>query len=248
MMNRGRVRVGTKTIEFDVRRSARRKKTVHTTLDKDGVHIAVPSTMSDADIREIIRKRASWILENQSEIESRPGSIKLVTGDTLPYMGRDLRLVVTKGAVDVPEVRLNKRRLTVKTPSYLADIDDDAQFDLTRSALTAWYSEQASEHLRKRVDHWWPKLGRGERSRLLIRNQRTLWASCSYDGTLRINWRTMMLDPMLIDLIVVHELAHLTVRNHSAEFWNVVASAIPDVSVRRKRLREIGRKLPRWEA
>ena len=136
---------------------------------------------------------------------------------------------------------MDRRRLTVEAPS---GFDDDARFELTRIALVTWYRDRASEYLSEAVDRWWPKLGRGTRSRILIGDQRSRWGSCAADGTLRFSWRAMMLEPMLIELIVVHELAHLSVRNHSADFWDVVEGALPDVSVRRKRLREAGRTLP----
>ena len=54
----------------------------------------------------------------------------------------------------------------------------------------------------------------------------------------------MMLEPALIEYIVVHELAHLTHPDHSTDFWGLVASALPDVDHRRRRLREAGKALP----
>ena len=64
------------------------------------------------------------------------------------------------------------------------------------------------------------------------------------DGTLRFNWRVVMLPPALLEYIVVHELAHLTVKNHSPDFWNLVDQALPDAQARRRRLRETGPHLP----
>ena len=56
---------------------------------------------------------------------------------------------------------------------------------------------------------------------VLIRDQRWRWGSCAPDGTLRFNWRAVMLKPALIEYLVVHELAHLTHRNHSKDFWGI---------------------------
>ena len=68
--------------------------------------------------------------------------------------------------------------------------------------------------------------------------------SCAPDGTLRFNWRAMMLKPALIEYVVVHELAHLTHRNHSADFWRLLSMAMPDAQQHRNSLREEGRRLP----
>ena len=80
-------------------------------------------------------------------------------------------------------------------------------------------------------------------TRILVRGQRKRWASCAPDGTLRFNWRTVMAPPALVDYVVAHELAHLRVRGHGAEYWAVVAQAVPDYRLRRERLREVGARL-----
>lgn len=108
----------------------------------------------------------------------------------------------------------------------------------------AWYRGRAEERLPASVARWQPRLGRGSAPRVLIRDQRQRWGSCAPDGTLRFNWRAVMLEPSLIDYIVVHELAHLSVRSHSPEFWRIVTAAMPDAQHRRRRLREAGRSLP----
>ena len=79
---------------------------------------------------------------------------------------------------------------------------------------------------------------------VLIRDQRQRWGSCAPDGTLRFNWRVMMLEPALVDYVIVHELTHLAVPNHSDDYWKLVNRIMPDAQERRQKLREVGRTLP----
>jgi len=61
-----------------------------------------------------------------------------------------------------------------------------------------------------------------EYRRIRIGGQRTLWGSCSPGGTLSFNWRLVLAPPEVLDYVVVHELCHLRVPNHSRQFWALV--------------------------
>ena len=94
-------------------------------------------------------------------------------------------------------------------------LDDAKREEAIRHSLIEWYKSRAADKLAAGLERWWPKLGRGEKSRILIRDHRRQWGSCAADGTLRFNWRLVMTKPALIEYVVVHELAHLAHRNHS---------------------------------
>lgn len=74
--------------------------------------------------------------------------------------------------------------------------------------------------------------------RITIREQKTRWGSCSSKGNLNFNWKLVLLDPKLLDYVVVHELAHRREMNHSVAFWKVVEVELPDYRERRRRLKE----------
>ena len=238
---RDRVRFRGTTIEYEVRRSERRKKTVQITTHCGGVQVAAPMKTPDDELRAIVRKRAPWILSHVSRAMLEAAPKCFVSGETLPYLGRNVRMTIKPADVRSPEVRFDRWRFRVAVPHSL---DGGERFESIRRAIVQWYRARADERLAARVDLWWPLLGRGEKSQILIRDQRQRWGSCAPDGTLRFNWRTMMLEPSLIEYIVVHELVHLTHQNHSTDFWGLMSKAMPDAQQRRKRLRETGRGLP----
>ena len=241
MTERDRVRFGNTTIDYEVRRSERRKKTVQITTDGGGVQVAAPMATPDSELRAIVRKRAPWIL-NQASGEMLEAAPKhFVSGENLPYLGRNVRMIVDTADVRSPKVRFDHWRFRVTVPKTLSDGE---RYESIRRAVVEWYRDRAAERLPNVVERWWPQLGRGEVSQILIRDQRQRWGSCAPDGTLRFNWRAMMLKLALIEYVVVHELAHLTHRNHSTDFWCLVSKAMPDAQRRRKSLRETGRALP----
>ena len=241
MTNRNRVRFGDTTIEYEVRRSKRRKKTVEIALNGGGVRVAAPSTLSDDEVRDIVLKRAPWILKHLDEEQTPLPTRRFVSGETLPYMGRNVSLVIRPSDVRTVSVRFDHWRFLVSTPHDMAD--DDRNEELRRT-IVEWYWTRAMARLPEYVDRWWGRLGKGSRSRILIGDQKRRWGSCAADGTLRFNWRVMMLEPALIEYVVVHELAHLTQLNHSADYWALVSNVLPDVDQRRQRIREVGRRLP----
>ena len=239
--DRGQVRFGDTAIEYEVRRSERRKKTVQITVDGGGVQVAAPMATPDSELQAIVRKRAAWILNHAQEGTLRSAPKRFVSGETLPYLGRNVRLIVELADVRTPAVRFDHWRFRVSVP---ADLEGDERYQRIRRAVVDWYRARAAEWLRSGVQRWWSRLGHGGEPRILIRDQRQRWGSCAPDGTLRFNWRVMMLEPALGEYVVVHELVHLRVKNHSADFWRTLASVLPDVEQRRQRLREAGKALP----
>lgn len=84
--------------------------------------------------------------------------------------------------------------------------------------------------------------------RIRIGDQRTLWGSCSPRGTLSFNWRLVLAPVEVLDYVVVHELCHLRVLNHSQRFWNLVEGRRPHWRQQRDWLREHGPELLAFRA
>jgi predicted metal-dependent hydrolase len=113
-----------------------------------------------------------------------------------------------------------------------------------KAALREFYQAHAVIQFRERTRYWAVKMGLVDRvKRVTIKDQNTLWGSCSEVGNLNFNWRVVMAPPEVLDYLVIHELAHLREMNHSARFWSHVSEHCADYKVRRKWLRENARRL-----
>jgi predicted metal-dependent hydrolase len=87
-----------------------------------------------------------------------------------------------------------------------------------------------------------PRLGVAY-ERIRIADQRTLWGSCSSRATLSFNWRLVLAPLEVLDYVVVHELCHLRVPDHSRRFWTLVERSRPGWRDQRHWLRDYGPEL-----
>lgn len=133
---RDSVRFGATTIEYEVRRSPRRHKTVQITVDGGGVEVIAPSATPGPEVRAIVAKRAAWILARLAEVGGAAGAAGLVSspvptprrfvsGETLPYLGRNVRLIVEPAPAGTrsPEVRFDHWSFRIAVPPGLDDFN-----------------------------------------------------------------------------------------------------------------------------
>lgn len=74
-------------------------------------------------------------------------------------------------------------------------------------------------------------------NRVFVKNQRTIWGSCSNKNNINLNYKLYSLPDSLQEYVILHELVHLKIKNHSKEFWNELARYCPDYKRRKKELK-----------
>lgn len=90
---------------------------------------------------------------------------------------------------------------------------------------------------RSRAEYWAPYLG-VTFNRVSVKDQRTLWGSCTREGNLNFSWRLALAPDAVLDYLIVHELAHRAQMNHSRRFWEVVETVCPGHRSHRRWLRK----------
>ncbi len=80
-------------------------------------------------------------------------------------------------------------------------------------------------------------------ARVSVRNQRSRWGSCGHDGHICLNWRLVLMPDWVRDYVMIHELMHLKLMNHSPAYWRLVRAACPNYVRARKWLRDHARTM-----
>jgi predicted metal-dependent hydrolase len=82
--------------------------------------------------------------------------------------------------------------------------------------------------------------------RFTIKNQKSIWGSCSSNNNINLNQRLLFLEPHLVRYVILHELCHLRHRNHSADFWAFLREFDPSCLSHRRDIKEAQRNVPHW--
>jgi len=137
MSERGRVRFGTRVIEYSISRSHRRRKTIEITVDpRAGVLVAAPFTTTCEQIEGVVSKRAGWIVRHASGPACSPRPRAFISGESLPYLGRQEQLLVAPANVRRTRVSFSHWRFEVAVPVQLAgELRDTRQVVSVRPIL-----------------------------------------------------------------------------------------------------------------
>lgn len=186
------------------------------------VEVVLPARASERAAAAAVRELAPWI-ERRLVEGRRALAMVAERGDSVPYLGRSLRLVRQPGRT---RARLDGEDLFVPAGDH-------------RPAVERLYRRLARREVSERLDAAVHEMGLAYSS-LSIRSQSTRWASCSAKGVMSFNWRLLLAPEPVLDYVVWHEVCHLQVRDHSPRFWALVERWCPGWREQRDWLRRNG--------
>jgi len=200
-----------------------RRKTLAVCIDTLGrVIVRAPKGYPQKKINDFLSAKQDWILRRQQA--KKACAVPLPTsidGYRLPYLGDTLLLRVYEGQ----RVREGDGVL------YLPQKD-------TEKRLISWLKKRALAVCRARTDFWQGIMGVTCKD-VKVSVAKRKWGSCSSKDEIRYTYRLLYAPVPLIDYVVVHELAHIRHKNHSASFWREVGKYMPDYASRRVQLHRL---------
>jgi predicted metal-dependent hydrolase len=223
--------LGGHRVAYALRRS--RRRSIGFVIGAEGLAVSAPRWVGLAEIESALREKSAWILRKLHEQRDRArrldeARVDWRDGTVVPFLGETVTVVLdgrTTGAV----LHSDTRRLHLGLPPT-------ATREQIRDAVQSWLQRQARRIFEERCSVFCARLG-VRMKRLSLSSASTRWGSASADGAIRLNWRLVHFALPVIDYVVTHELAHLREMNHSAAFWDVVRSALPEFEVAKGALR-----------
>lgn len=213
-------------IPYEIVRSHR--KTLALTIDNEAkLVVRAPMQLGEDVIRDFIKKKSRWITDKQRQVKdyaTTQSAFVLEDGENVLYFGKSYAVL----RKDVQEI--------IPDGSFLL-VPEDMALD----AFAGWMKAQGDNIIRERVDHYANLMGVKYTSVKMSEAKRR-WGSCGVGNTLNFAWRLVMCPQSVIDYVVVHELSHITYKDHSAKFWTRVATVMPNYKEAQDWLR-LNRKL-----
>ncbi|MDD5432103.1 MAG: SprT family zinc-dependent metalloprotease [Candidatus Omnitrophica bacterium] len=208
-----------------------RRKTICLIVAKDAsLVVRAPQTTPNRIIRNFIDKKKRWIIKHQEIAKKRSSEItfkQFVDGEEFLYLGKYYPL-----------------KISDREDIFLTDsLEFPRKMLMTaRESLIKWYQDKALDLISERVFQYERVVGLRSTSIAITKACRR-WGSCGVKNTLNFSWRLILAPLGVIDYVVVHEVVHLSQKDHSKEFWRKVRALIPDFSQYNKWLNKNGHLL-----
>lgn len=231
-----RVRLESCVVAYELRRGKRR--TVGMSITPEGLSVRAPRWTTVNEVECILRSKAVWLIEKLAQSRQRAqaltqAQVQWIDGGTFDYLGRRVRMRIDP----TQAAPCHLSHTEADGPCLRLGVAHTASEEQIRDTVQAWLMRQAQQVFEARLIHFAPLLG-VRYTRLRLSSASTRWGSASADGTIRLNWRLLHQAMDVVDYVVVHELSHLRHMDHSPQFWDVVASILPDHALRRQALNE----------
>lgn len=245
MLEQLQVEYGAHLIDYGLER--RERSTLEITVEPDGsVRVAAPIDAAVEDIAARVRKRARWILEQQTSFSRfwpHTPPRAYVPGETHRYLGRQYRIRVVQAETGTGDLAATRRPTVKMVRGFLevrcVEFRDTATIE---KCIKDWYRKRAQVQLPSRLElnrQRFPDPQIVQPKSLRLQRMRTRWGSMSSAGSLVLNPDLIRAPMDCIDYVVTHELCHLLVPSHGREFFELQRLVMPDWERRKQRLEEV---------
>jgi predicted metal-dependent hydrolase len=221
-----------------VRRSARARY-VRLVVSADGLVVVVPQRFCvSRDLPPILESKKDWIAKALERVTLRARARD---------EGRKVPDVVGLRAVEetwrVEFAPLKRDRLLAEDGTIL--LTSDFSENEAIASLKRWIHSRGREILPPWLKNEAERHGFSYVS-AVVKEQKSLWGSCSSRGNINLNCRLLFLPPHLVKHVLLHELCHLNEMNHSRAFRDLLVRLDPGAAEHALELKQAWSFVPGW--
>ncbi len=172
-------------------------------IEKNKIVITVPWLMPIIVVKKFIKNNESWILRQNEKIKKRRNLNKI---KKISILGEIYEVESKKNLHDSLVILDKKIFINYSKKTEIKKIIDKKMRVLASKLIKEKTKQLAAKY----------KLSYGN---VGIKNQSSRYGSCSGRGSLNFNWQIILFPVDKFEHVILHELTHLTVKNHSKAFW-----------------------------
>ena len=214
------VQYGNTTIEYNISEKPELKSHYITVEKGRGVTLKGKSVAIETSDK-LILKKARWIIDKLELVRSISEE-EIVTGARIQYLGRRYYVeLLINDKLEKIDLDFTESKFKIHLPSQFNNQEDLNQ------ALETFFRAKATEKITPRIRKWSKTTGLTYHD-LKFRKLEKRWGSCTPTNTIIINFDAIKLPFSLIDYLIVHELVHTKIKDHSKAFWAELSKHIPN--------------------
>ena len=202
--------------EIRIRKSSSAKRLSITVKPFDGIRVSVPFYLSFKRAEKFIEEKENWLRKSLNKTRFTESQFTLFDYTTT-FQTVDHKLFIKQSDNGLPGIKLTDGEIKVFCPTT-QNIKGQEMQDLIRRGIEAAWRKEAKKYLPGRLRKL-AALNGFEFNKVIIKNNRSRWGSCSNKDNINLSLHMMRLPGHLIDYVLLHELTHTKYRNHSKSFW-----------------------------
>ena len=206
-------------VDITLFRSNRARSINITIKPFSGVRVSVPHTVSFNKAKEVAKQRITWIRSHLSKMKKAEEQFTVFDFDT-NFQTRNHTLNIKLSNSDRFSSIVRNNKISVSIPENSSISDNEVQ-NYIRKAIERGWRKEAKEYLPMRVKELAVEHNFNFKN-VTIKNSKTRWGSCSFDNNINLSLHLMRLPNYLVDYVILHELVHTKIKNHSKDFWQML--------------------------
>ena len=209
-----------------------KRKTLSLSINENAdLVVRAPHRASYDEIQKFISEKSAWIDKKQRLIKARlKDNLNQYSSLQCLYLGSLYPLKIDNNSIE--PISFNGQMFTITNVNK----------ERISLSLKSWYKKRFIEVALPRLSYFSDKY-KLKVNQVRVKEQKTLWGSCSSKNNINLNYLLIMAPMKVIDYVIVHELVHTIHKNHSAKFWQKVETIMPNYKDARKWLKENGYRL-----